>query len=130
MQKFTGYFGDNKQFFDNRKLFYSIILLSFISRLLIAIRPLEYIDGYLIPDDAYYVLKIAKNISTGIGPLCSGNFTNGFQPLFVLPKLKVLMILKHGALFGKFIKSIINLILWKTEYPQILPAYSCFSGNN
>lgn len=41
------------------------------------------LNSYIIPDDSFYSLLIAKNISLGKGFLYGENFTNGFQPLFV-----------------------------------------------
>lgn len=98
MQKFIDYFKDKRKFLDNKKLFYSIILICFVSRLVIALRPIEYIDGYLIPDDAYYVLKIAKNIAAGNGPFCSDNYTNGFQPLYVFLLVPVFFVFPNDLI--------------------------------
>lgn len=54
-----------------------------VLRLVLAFRPLEFIDGFAIPDDAYLALTLARNIANGLGPLYSLDFTNGFQPLYV-----------------------------------------------
>lgn len=52
-------------------------------RLLVALRPLEYLDGLTISDDSYLALTIARNIARGLGPLYGLEHTNGFQPLYV-----------------------------------------------
>ena len=75
-----------------------IILLcaNFLSRLVILIRPLEYIDGLLIPDDAYLAMTIAKNIALGLGPLYGFDYTNGFQPMYVFLIVPAFWIFKSG----------------------------------
>ncbi|MGB2804879.1 MAG: hypothetical protein WBD64_08305 [Candidatus Zixiibacteriota bacterium] len=75
------------------KLLIALLVVNFATRLLILIRPLLYLDNILIrsffdysmiSDDSYLCLKIAKNISLGLGPTFDGiSFTNGFQPLYV-----------------------------------------------
>lgn len=77
-----------------------IILLcaNFLSRLLILIRPLKYIDGLLIPDDAYLAMTIAKNIALGLGPLYSFDYTNGFQPMYVFLIVPAFWIFKSGLI--------------------------------
>jgi hypothetical protein len=49
----------------------------------VALRPLQYLDGLTIPDDAYLSLTIARNIAKGLGPWYGAGLTNGFQPLYV-----------------------------------------------
>lgn len=77
-----------------------IILLcaNFLSRLLILIRPLKYIDGLLIPDDAYLGMTIAKNIAQGLGPLYGFDYTNGFQPMYVFLIVPAFWIFKSGLI--------------------------------
>jgi hypothetical protein len=60
-----------------------IACADFIVRLFVAIRPLEFIDGHTIPDDAYISLTIARSIASGLGPFFGLAHTNGFQPLYV-----------------------------------------------
>jgi hypothetical protein len=60
-----------------------LLALNIVVRALVAIRPLEYLDGLTIPDDAYLSLTIARNIARGFGPLYGFSHTNGFQPLYV-----------------------------------------------
>ena len=68
----------------DRKIGLIVLLgINFLTRFLIIIRPLEYIDRLLIPDDAYYAFTIARNIADGLGPLYTLDYTNGFQPLYV-----------------------------------------------
>jgi hypothetical protein len=66
-----------------RTVLYSLLGLNLFLRVLVAIRPLRYIDGLTVPDDAYLAMTLAKNIATGHGPLYGHEFTNGFQPLYV-----------------------------------------------
>jgi hypothetical protein len=61
----------------------AIACADFLVRLLVAIRPIEYIDGWTIPDDAYISLTIARSIAHGMGPFFGLAHTNGFQPLYV-----------------------------------------------
>ena len=61
----------------------ALLATSLAVRLCVALRPLAYIDGLTIPDDAYLSLTIARNIGHGLGPRYGGGFTNGFQPLYV-----------------------------------------------
>ena len=52
-------------------------------RVFVALRPLRWLDGLTLPDDAYLSLTIARNIGRGLGPLYGTSYTNGFQPLWV-----------------------------------------------
>jgi hypothetical protein len=69
--------------------------LDFVLRFLVALRPLKYIDGLTIPDDAYLSLTIARNMARGLGPWYGMDFTNGFQPLYVLLMVPVYKLF-HG----------------------------------
>ena len=62
-----------------------LLALNLLLRCSVALRPLEYIDGLTIPDDAYLSLTIAKNIAAGLGPLYGLEHTNGFQPPLRIP---------------------------------------------
>ncbi len=76
-----------------KKLIIALLFFNFLTRLIILIRPLIYLDNLviesffdysLISDDAYLCLKIAKNIASGLRPTFDGiSYTNGFQPLYV-----------------------------------------------
>jgi hypothetical protein len=55
---------------------------------------MEFLDGAFILDDPYYSLTIAKNIANGLGPSYGGQYTNGFQPLYVFMMVPVYMITK------------------------------------
>ena len=57
--------------------------LDILLRVYVALRPIAFIDGMLLPDDTYLSLTIAKNIAAGLGPLYGLAHTNGFQPLYV-----------------------------------------------
>jgi len=61
----------------------ALAVLDFLVRLPVALRPIEFIDGLVLPDDAYISLTLARNIARGLGPLYGLDPTNGFQPLFV-----------------------------------------------
>ncbi len=65
------------------KILAPLLVVNLLARLFVALRPLECIDGLLLPDDTYISLKIAKNIALGLGPLYGDAYTNGFQPLYV-----------------------------------------------
>ena len=67
----------------SKKIIFLILLLSLFSRIILISRELPLLDGKLIPDDSYLSWQIAKNIANGFGPKYSGNYTNGFQPLYV-----------------------------------------------
>jgi hypothetical protein len=60
-----------------------LLLVNLALRLGVALRPLEYIDGLTIIDDAYLSLDIARNIAAGDGMVYDGKPTSGFQPLYV-----------------------------------------------
>ncbi|MGB5105870.1 MAG: hypothetical protein WBP29_04150 [Candidatus Zixiibacteriota bacterium] len=79
----------------SRALFTSLLAVNLVSRLLIAIRPLKFIDGLTIPDDAYLSLNIARNIAKGLGPLYGSDFTNGFQPLYVFIVAPIYAVFSH-----------------------------------
>ena len=64
-------------------LLIGLLGINFSLRLMAALRPLKFIDGIMIPDDAYLSLTLARNIAHGLGPLYGTEFTNGFQPLYV-----------------------------------------------
>jgi len=61
----------------------ALLLSNLALRLVVALRPLKYIDGLTIPDDTYLCLTLARNIAKGLGPLYGIDYTNGFQPLYV-----------------------------------------------
>jgi hypothetical protein len=61
----------------------ALITAGFVYRLIIAARPLKWLDGLTIPDDTYLSLTIARNLARGLGPLYGTAYTNGFQPLWV-----------------------------------------------
>ncbi len=69
--------------FYRARIALTFVLIDLIAKIFIALKPLKYIDGLLIPDDAYLSLTISRNISKGLGPLYGSEFTNGFQPLYV-----------------------------------------------
>src|SRR6188768_3258702 len=71
-----------KQVAFNRILLF-ILALNFLSRLILVLKPLPYLDGIMIPDDAYLSLHIARSIGDGNGPWYDDVYTNGFQPLYV-----------------------------------------------
>lgn len=98
------------EIFNNRKIIFSVIIICFVIRLVVAIRPLEYIDGLTIIDDAYLSLTIAKNISKGLGPLYSDNYTNGFQPLYVFLMVPVYLIFPNDLITPVHIALIISAL--------------------
>jgi hypothetical protein len=91
--------------------FISLVILNVISRLLVAIRPLEYIDGLCIPDDAYLSLTIARNIARGIGPHYGFDYTNGFQPLYVFLMAPTYLIFPNIPIIPIRIALIFSIVL-------------------
>jgi hypothetical protein len=66
-----------------RNVLILILVINLASRLFLVSKPLPLLDGKLLPDDPYLCWSISKSIAEGKGPLYDGNFTNGFQPLYV-----------------------------------------------
>jgi hypothetical protein len=59
-----------------------VLLLGLALRVGIAMRNIDVVDRYFIPDDTYYTLAIARSIAQGSGPTADGvTATSGFQPL-------------------------------------------------
>ena len=75
-----------------------LLFLNIALRLIVAWRPLEYIDGLVIPDDAYISLHLSRNIAAGLGPSYAGEYTNGFQPLYVFLMVPVFAALQHDLI--------------------------------
>lgn len=74
-----------------------LLAVNLLLRVLVALRPLKFIDGLTLPDDTYLALTLARNIAKGLGPLYSLGYTNGFQPLYWLfPSNPIAPV--HGAL--------------------------------
>ena len=61
----------------------ALLASGFCLRATVALRPLKWIDGLTLPDDAYLSLTIARNVGRGLGPHYGTSYTNGFQPLWV-----------------------------------------------
>ena len=101
-----------------RWLLPSLLGTNFLVRLFVLIRPLKYLDGLIIPDDAYYSLTIARNIAEGLGPYYFIDYTNGFQPLYVFlaaPLFKLFagnyIMPVYGSLFMLVIFDLLSLYL-------------------
>jgi len=60
-----------------------LLLVDLAARMGVLVRPLKYVDGLTLPDDAYLSLEIARNIAHGHGPWYGLAYTNGYQPLYV-----------------------------------------------
>jgi hypothetical protein len=53
-----------------------------VVRLLFLVRPVNAVDRWFVPDDAWYTLSVARSLARGLGPSVDGvRLTNGFQPL-------------------------------------------------
>jgi len=91
----------------------ALVLINFLLRLFVAVRPLKYIDGLTIPDDAYLALTIARNIAGGLGPLYSLDYTNGFQPLYVFLMVPVYWLFPRDLIMPVHI-SLVILTLFDT----------------
>lgn len=61
-----------------------LVALDLAVRLPAALRPLRFLDGLTIPDDAYLSLAIARSLARGLGPWIGNGPTSGFQPLYVV----------------------------------------------
>ena len=72
-----------------------LLALNFAIRSYVALRPLANIDGLTIPDDAYLSLTVSRNIAGGHGPQYGGQYTNGFQPLYVFLMVAVFKAIPH-----------------------------------
>lgn len=98
---------------SGRLVLFALLGVNLLLRCVVALRPLEYIDGLTVPDDAYLSLTIAKNIAEGIGPLYGLEYTNGFQPLYVFLMVPVYWIV-HGDLVTPVHIALILLSLFDT----------------
>ena len=58
---------------------YSLLATGLVYRLVVALRPLKWLDGVAIPDDTYLSFTIARNLARGLGPLFGTELTNGFH---------------------------------------------------
>ncbi|NUN68617.1 MAG: hypothetical protein HUU02_02790 [Bacteroidetes bacterium] len=67
----------------SRSVITILLLLNLAFRLGAALQPIEHVDSIAFPDDTYLCLSISRSIAEGNGPSYSGEFTNGFQPLYV-----------------------------------------------
>jgi hypothetical protein len=103
-------------------LFLSAILLVF--KFLIFGKVFADLNSYILPDDSFYSLLIAKNISLGKGFLYGENFTNGFQPLFVFLMVPVYLVLNPDIIspiyVSLFILTIFSLASLVIIYKLIL----------
>jgi hypothetical protein len=76
------------------KVFWILLGLSLLPRLLLLLVPVETLIALdIYSDDAFYYLKIAKNIIAGKGMVFNSEiYTNGFQPLYLLLLLPAFII--------------------------------------
>ena len=73
----------------------SLVLISAALGLWLAWRPLDYLIGHLLVDDAFYYFQTARNIVNGQGVSVDGEvWANGFHPLWMV------LLLPVYALFG------------------------------
>ena len=61
-----------------------IMVIAAIVRVIPLTYDLKVIDQLTLVDDTYLSLEVAKNIGMGKGPLYGDEYTNGYQPLYVL----------------------------------------------
>jgi hypothetical protein len=60
-------------------------VLTALSLLAIALRPVAHVYDMPLTEDGYYSLSVARNLAAGRGMTIDGtNLTNGFQPLFTM----------------------------------------------
>src|SRR5689334_19633801 len=81
--------------FAARHALAELIALDVLVRGIAAMRPLRYLDGLTIPDDAYLSLTIARNFARGLGPWFETGFTSGFQPLYVFLVTPLFWVFPH-----------------------------------
>jgi hypothetical protein len=89
--------------YSYKKILIIALLINLAFRLYIAFQPIEFIDSKFLPDDAYLSLTIAKNIAEGLGPSYSGEYTNGFQPLYVFIMVPVFSIIQNDLITLKYL---------------------------
>lgn len=89
-------------------LLLSVLLLVF--KFLLFNKVLIDLNTYILPDDSFYSLLIAKNIALGKGFLYGDNFTNGFQPLFVFLMVPVYFFLTPDIITPIYISLIILMV--------------------
>jgi len=92
---------------------WALLAVNFCIRCIVAARPLEYLDGLTIPDDAYLSLTIARNIAKGLGPLYGFEYTNGFQPLYVFLMVPTFMLVPDDV-FASVRIALFLLIIFDT----------------
>jgi len=102
---------------------WALLAVNFCIRCIVAARPLEYLDGLTIPDDAYLSLTIARNIAKGLGPLYGFEYTNGFQPLYVFLMVPTFMLVPDD-LFIPVRVALYLLILFDTLTLYLLYRYT------
>lgn len=72
-----------------------MLLADLMIRLVVAFKPIGFLDDLVFPDDTYYSLQIARAIGRGLGPLYGLDFTSGFQPLYVFLMAPVYALMPH-----------------------------------
>ena len=96
-----------------------ILALIVAESLTLLLVPMETLITYVVADDYFYYLTLAKNSLAGVGPSFDGQeLTNGFHPLWFL-LLRGLLVLVHspdlqiriGLIFIVFVYNLIGLTL-------------------
>ena len=77
--------------FFKQKPFLLVLLPAIVLHLILSCLSVEYLISELfLVDDAFYSMKIARNIAAGLGTTFDGiHPTNGFQPLWVLSLIHI-----------------------------------------
>ncbi|MCI0472807.1 MAG: hypothetical protein L0Y76_04405 [Ignavibacteria bacterium] len=86
---------------------YFLFFVFLLTRIFLLIRPFPEIDSYVLTDDTFLSLKIAKNIADGYGMTYGGIPTNGFQPLYVFMMVPVFAIIKSSLILPVYIAMIL-----------------------
>jgi hypothetical protein len=75
------------------------VLAGFVLRMVISWFDIEVLFQKVVVDDAFFYLKLAKNIAAGNGATFDGEvMTNGFQPVFALLLVPIFLLNPANAL--------------------------------
>jgi len=89
---------------------FALSALMLVFKFLIIGKVFADLNSYILPDDSFYSLSIAKNFSLGKGFTYGTNFTNGFQPLFVFLMVPVYLLLNPDIISPVYISLFILTI--------------------
>jgi len=77
---------------------YLLLALSVLGQSFVVLQSKDFLVSSILPDDAFYYLQIAKNISVGNNSTFDGvNLTNGYHPLWMVINVAVFSILGQSV---------------------------------